>query len=139
MSPKAKLCLSNNILYQAYITPLGKNSETKVYYDICETTFRLRYANQKKSFKHRNRKSDTELSNEFWRIKDDKHNANIKWEILGRHQAYNTSSKRCSLCLNEKLKIVLHRDNNMLNRRTEILNKCRHKNKYALISCDSKD
>ena len=117
---------------------LGENSETKVYYGICETTFKLRYANHKKSFSHRNRKSDTELSNEFWRIKDNKHNANITWEILGRHQAYNTSSKRCSLCLNEKLKIVLHRDN-MLNRRTEILNKCRHKNKYALISNDSKD
>ena len=76
---------------------------------------------------------------EVWRIKDNKHNANIPWEILGRHQAYSTSSKRCSLCLNEKLKIVLHRDNNMLNRRTEILNKCRHKHKYALISYGSKD
>ena len=58
---------------------------------------------------------------------------------LGRHQAYATCSKRCSLCLNETLKIVLYRDNNMVNRRTEILNKCRHKNKYALISHDTKD
>ena len=132
-------CLSNSILYQANITPLGENLETKVYYGICKTTFKLRYANHKKSFSHRNRKSDTELSDEFWRIKDKKHNANITWEILGRHQAYNRSSKRCSLCLNEKLRIVLYRDNNMLNRRTEILNKCRHKNKYALILYDSKD
>ena len=99
----------------------------------------LRYANHKKSFSHGNSRSDTELSNEFWRIQDNKHNANITWEILGRHQAYSTSSKRSSLCLNEKLKIVLHRDNNLLNRRTEILNKCRHKNKHALISYDSKD
>ena len=137
--PLQQRCLSNNILYQANITPFGQNSETKVYYGICETTFKLRYANHKKSFSHRNRKSDTELSNKFWRIKDNKHSANITWDILGRHQAYNTSSKRCSLCLNEKLKIALHRNNNMLNRRTEILNKCRHKNKYALISYDSKD
>ena len=83
----------------------------------------------------RNRKPDTEISNDFWKIKDNKRSTNIAWEILGRHQAYNTSSKRCSLCLNEKLKIALHGNNNMLNRRTEILNKCRHKNKYALISC----
>ena len=137
--PLQQRCLSNNVLYQANITPLGENLETNVYYSICETTFKLRYPNHKKSFSHRNRKSDTELSNEFWRIKDNKHNANITWEILGRHQAYNTRSKRCSLCLNEKLKIVLHRDNNMLNRRTEILNKCRHKNKYALTSYDSKE
>ena len=137
--PLQQRCLSNNILYKANITPLGENLETKVYYGICETTFQLRYANHKKLFSHRNRKSDTELSNEFWRIKDKKRNANITWKILGRHQAYNTGSKRCSLCLNEKLKIVLHKDNKMLNRRTEILDKCRHKNKYALISYDSQD
>ena len=41
------------------------------------------------------------------------------------------------LSLNEKLKIVLHRNNNMLNRRTEIINKYRPK--YALISYDNKD
>ena len=99
----------------------------------------LRYANHKKLFNLRNRKSDTELSNEFWKIKDNKRTTNITWEILGRHQAYNISSKRCSPCLNENLKIALHVNNNMLNRRTEILNKCRHKDKYALISYDSKN
>ena len=108
--------LSNDILYQANITSFGENSETKVYYGICETTFKLRYANHKKSLNHRNCKSDTELSNAFWRIKDNKHSANITWDILGRHQAYNTSSKRYSLCLNEKLKIALHRNNNILDK-----------------------
>ena len=105
-------CLSNNILYQANISPLGENSDAKVYYGLCKTAFKLRYANHKKLFSHRNHKSDTGLSNNFWRIKDNKHNTNVTWEILTRHQAYNTSSKICSLCLNEKLKIVLHRDNN---------------------------
>ena len=54
-------------------------------------------------------------------------------------QTLGTSSKRCSLCWNEKLKIALHRYKNMVKKRTEILNKCRHKNKYALTSYDSKD
>ena len=71
----------------------------KVYYGICETIFKLRYANHKNSFNGRNRNSDTELCNEFWKIKDNKHSANITWKILGRRQAYNKSSKRCSLCL----------------------------------------
>ena len=70
------------------------------------------------SFDHRNLKSNTDilLSNEFWEIKDNKRRVNITWHILGRHQAYNTSSKRCycALCLNEKLKIALHKNNNML-------------------------
>ena len=137
MFPTTK-CLSNNILCQANITPTGENSKTKVYYGICETAFKLRYANHKKSFNHRNCKSDIELSNEFWKIKDNKRSADITSVILGRHQAHNTSSKRCLLFLNEKLKTALHRNINMLNKRTDILNKCRHKNKYALISYDSK-
>ena len=41
--------------------------------------------------------------------------------------------------LNEKLKIALQRNNNMLNRLTEILNKYRQKSKYALISYNSKN
>ena len=137
--PLQQKCLSNNILYQTNITPIGENSETEVCYGICRTTFKLRYAYHKKSFNHRHRKSDTELSNEFWKIKNNKRSANMSWDILGRQLAYNTSSKRYSLCLDEKLKTALHRNNNMLNRRTEILSNCRHKNKYALISYDSKD
>ena len=90
MSP-TKRCLSNNILYQANITTIGENSKTKGYYGICETTFKLRYANHKKSFNHRNRKSNTELSNEIWKIKDNKRSINITWQILGRHHAYSNS------------------------------------------------
>ena len=70
--PLHQKCLNNIILYQTNITQIDKpkNSETKVYYGICETTFKLRYVNHKKSFNHRNCKSDTELSNEFWKTKD---------------------------------------------------------------------
>ena len=63
--PLQQNCLSNNILYQANVTPIGENSETKLYHGIYETTFKLRYTNHKKSINHRNRKSDTEVSNEF--------------------------------------------------------------------------
>ena len=83
--PLQQKCLSNNILYQANITPIDENLETKVYYRICETTFKLRYANHKNSFNHRNRKLDTELSNDFWKIKNNKSSANITCKILGRH------------------------------------------------------
>ena len=50
-SPLQQNCLSNNILYQANITPAGENSETKVYYGICKTSFKLRYTNHTKSQK----------------------------------------------------------------------------------------
>ena len=57
-------------------------------------TFKLRYANHKKSFNNRNHKPDNELSNEFWKIKDSNRSSpNITRKILGRRQANNTSSK----------------------------------------------
>ena len=41
--------------------------------------------------------------------------------------------------LNEKLKTELHRNNNIPNKQTEILNKCQHKNSDVLISYYTKD
>ena len=36
----------------------------------------------------------------------------------------NQSSKRCFLCLSEKPAIVLHKDDNMLNKRSKVISKC---------------
>ena len=38
----------------------------------------------------------------------------------------------------EKLAFVLLIDNNMLNKRFEVISKCRHRNKYMLANYDSK-
>ena len=84
-------------------------------------------------------KTDTELSNEIWKLKEQNKNADISWEILGIHQSYNTSTKRCMLCRNEKLVIALHKKCNMLNKRTEIISKFRHSIKYNLANYDTKD
>ena len=77
MSPYSKGVSAITFYNEQKISPVSEDSETKVYYGICQTTFKPRYANHKKSFNHSNRKSDTELSNEFWRIKDNKRSANI--------------------------------------------------------------
>ena len=39
----------------------------------------------------------------------------------------------------KKPAIALHKDGNMLNKRSEIISKYRHRNKYMLASYDSKD
>ena len=51
-------------------------------------------------------------------------------KILGQYQLYSVNTKRCLLCLNEKLQIAIYVEN----KRTEIISKCRHRNKYALTS-----
>ena len=135
--PLQEKCLSENTLYQADIS--SENFQTKIYYGISETKFKTRYSNHKKSFNHEKHKNDTQLSNELWKIKASKEEPVLVWKILGQYEAYNVNTKRCLLCLNEKLQIAIYRGNNMLNKRTEIISKCRHRNKYALASYDSMD
>ena len=92
-----------------------------------------------KSFRHEKYQSDTELSHKLWSIKNNNYNPNILWEILRKHQTYNPNNKRCSLCLNEKLEIARYKGHNLLNKPSEIINKCRHRNKFALTLYDSED
>ena len=89
--------------------------------------------------KNRKYKTDTELSNEIWKLKEPNKNADISWEILEIHKTYNASTKPCMLCLNEKLAIALHKEGNILNKRTEIIGKCRHGIKYNLANYGNKD
>ena len=137
--PLNKTCLSNNVLYNAKITSTTENYRYKIYYGISETKFKSWNANHRKSFKNKKYKTDTELSNEVWKLKEQNKNVDISSEILGIHQSYNTSTKRCILCLNGKLAIALHKEDSILNKRTKIISKCRHSIKYNFAHYYTKD
>ena len=47
--------------------------------------------------------------------------------------------KLCQLCLNEKLEIAAYKEQNLLDKRNEIVSKCRHQLKYPLARFDTKD
>ena len=113
--------------------------KTTVYFGLCETTFKTRYSTYKKSFNICKYKKETELSNEIWRLKSLRFEANIKREIVRLCIPYNLQTKRCLLCLNEKLDIAPYQEDNLLNKRIEIVSKCRHQLKYALARYDTKD
>ena len=61
------------------------------------------------------------------------------WKIIRICPSYNPNSKRCLLCLNEKYEIATYKGNNLLNKRTEIINTCRHRSKYKLANCETID
>ena len=77
----------------------------------------------------------------LWRIKE-KHqeNPSLKRSIVKRVPAYSDITKKCILCLHEKLEIVNYpHPEELLNKRSELLSKCRHRNKYLLNSYKAKD
>ena len=132
-------CLTESIVYQANITANITGYKEKVYLGVSETTFKVRYGNHKQSFTKQHHKNDTELSKEYWKVKQLNGTPRIKWKVLKKCHAYNQKKRQCILCLNEKYEIACYKGDNLLNKRTEILGTCRHRNKYKLKNCDSKD
>ena len=137
--PLEQKCLTTNIVYKAKITSSNQNYQEKVYFGSCETTFKKRFSNHKKSFNLKEYKNETELSNEIWRIKNSGHHQKVKWEIVKKCAPYNPQTRRCLPRLNEKLKTAAYKEQNLLNKRNEIVSKYRHQLKYALARYDSKD
>ena len=88
------------------------------------------------NIKHKNNK---ELSKEFWEIKNCSGTPKITWKIIRICRPYYPNSKRCLLCLNEKYEIATYKGDNLLNKRTEIINTCRNRSKYKLANYDAID
>jgi hypothetical protein len=132
-------CLSKNVVYQATVSSNKPDYIDKVYIGISETPFKLRYANHLKSFNSVKYINDTELSKEVWSLKEKNFSFSTKWKIIKRCRPYNPSSKICNLCLNEKFYILSHTGGSLLNKRNELISKCRHKNKFLLSFYDTGD
>ena len=52
---------------------------------------------------------------------------------------YNPHKKRCLLWLTQKLEIAAYKEQNLLNKRNEIVSTCRYHLKYALARYDTKN
>ena len=53
-------------------------------------------------------------------------------EILCHFPHYNNRTKRCNLCIAEKYFIMCKPKTATLNKRNELISKCRHKDKFLL-------
>ena len=103
-----------------------------VYYGACEGDFKMRFNNHTKSFRHRKYENDSELSKCLWKLNDKGTAYSLNWKIAARASPYKCGSKRCDLCLTEKMIIVRAEPKGLLNKRTELISKCRHRNKFLL-------
>ena len=65
-------------------------------------------------------------------LKNDNIDYSISWRVLSSNSPYNSSSKRCNLCLKEKFLIIYRPDLSSLNKRNELVSSCRHRNKALL-------
>jgi hypothetical protein len=77
----------------------------------------------------------TELLKHIWKLKENNQDYTIKWSNLKHAISYTGASKRSNLCLEETFCILkdINKDN-LLNKRSEIVGDCRHKNRFRFWS-----
>ena len=132
-------CRTTNVVYQCEVT--APNIPRKIYIGVTEGEWKSRYSSHKQSFTHKKYSNNTSLSTYIWELKD-KHNITptLSWSILKRAKAYSNITKRCQLCLQEKLAIITYpKPEELLNKKSELISKCRHENKFLLANYKSKD
>lgn len=132
-------CLTPEIMYEANVTSDLPRYKPRKYKGVTERFGKERIKEHRKTFTNRRKEGDSELSKEIWRIKDAGGTPEVSWRILKKARSYNPQSKKCLLCLTEKLAIAEHKEGDLLNKRSEIVAKCRHLNKYCLSQIDSND
>ena len=126
--PLNQNCLSECLVYNAVVN----TSTTKNYYRTCEKSFKERYKNHTSSFRNKSHQKSTELSNYIWELKENGANYTIDWLIAKKAYPYICGMRKCDLCLCEKLLITRANSASLLNKRDELVSKCRHMNKFTL-------
>ena len=112
--------LTLNVIYEAQITN-NANDEHKKYLGAPETSFKARYNNHTRDFKHKKYMKCTELSKYIWCLKNQRITPIDKWRIV-KNVNSKVSPNYCILCLTEKSFIIKSLDDcNLLNKRSDLL------------------
>ena len=122
-------CLQESVIYTADVTT---EQDQKRYIGSTAGSFKDRYTEHVSSFKLEYKETSTKLATYIWELKRKSINYNIKWRILRHAKAYTPESQKCRLCTAEKVEILFSDRSRMLNKRSEIMNKCRHKARHKL-------
>ena len=132
-------CQVRDVIYKC-VASTSMNPD-KTYFGTAEGDFKQRYYNHTKSFKYKKNSNDTTLAKYVWDIKEKyKETPVLKWSIVKTVPGYSNISKKCLLCLQEKLEILdFPEQGHLLNKRSELISKCRHINKFLLCNYKSND
>ena len=130
-------CRKTSLVYQCDVT--AENIPKRTYIGLTEREFKVRISEHKTSFGNKKYSNSTTLSSYVWELKEKNLNPTLKWSIVKQINSYNNVSKSCKLCLYEKYVILNYpSQEELLNKRSELVSKCRHENKFLLANYKSK-
>ena len=124
-------CQIKSVVYKAEVKTTAGNTFT--YIGLTKNKFKERYYGHTNSFRNEKYINETELSKLIWDLKHKNIGYSIDWKVITRSRSYKPGSKFCNLCLTEKLHILKNPDS--INKRSELLNKCRHSREFLVKFC----
>ena len=125
-------CKLRSIVYNATIQSREGERE---YVGQTTKTFKERFNSHKSDAKIPSREKSTELSKYIWALRRKGiAEYSIDWSVASKSLSYNSESKSCDLCLTEKTLIAMQDRGRGLNKRNEIMQKCRHKGDMMLTN-----
>lgn len=132
-------CQVTSVIYKCEVT--APAHQKKVYIGLTEKSFKTRFNGHKQSLSNKKYKNSTSLSSYVWDLKEKSNvTPTLKWSTIKQVQSYTNNSRNCPLCLQEKFEILFYKDKSeLLNKRSELIAKCRHTNKFLLANYKSKD
>ena len=122
-------CLQTNVVYRADVEC---RNTVKTYYGLTENTFKARWNNHQSNLRNASQTQKTALSTYVWKCKNENLEPNIKWSIKANAYALSSGGNQCDLYLSEKMTILMANPESTLNKRDEIMAKCKHQRKYVL-------
>ena len=97
-------CIKESVSYKCTATT---SDWKKVYFGLNEG--QLRYYDHVRSFRNELYANSTTLSSYVWEMKNRKNvTPTLTWEVLQTMKAYSNMTKRCFLCLQQKLAIITY-------------------------------
>ena len=124
-------CQVRSVVYRATVETADCRRD---YTGLTALTFKERFNGHQYSMRHRSHRNSTALSKYVWSLKDKNTDFNIRWSVRRRATAYQNTTRMCNLCLAEKLEIIKADKKRSLNKRTELVSKCRHENRFYLCN-----
>ena len=85
-------CQTPSVIYSADVVDDSNDGE-KFYFGLADTTFKERYRNHIRDFKHEKYENSTELAKYIWQLKRDNISFSIKWTIITK--MYGSSNPLC--------------------------------------------
>ena len=110
-------CQVESVVYKATVTT---TNDEKDYIGLTAQTFKQRYYSHQHSMRDNKYRNSTSLSQHVWVLKDQGIDFSIQWSIQRKATEYQNTTKRCNLCLAEKVEIISADKVRSLNKKTEL-------------------